>query len=218
MSDMSDIRKAALEAKRKMINDFFATAKTCLDQAGAMFDLAVKEVIEHRWETGAIAANMAIKMYAAKKYETGEAKQRFELAKKNTDWWQGCITINNITLDSDYVQNLTRTDYGHNAFLMAGASLDPYLLLGACYYSFYPQQFLAYNIPYRLLTNYCEHLAGKIDANPDFTSDYTILRIIDTVGFIFAAMNCPEKFPVPWTLEEKEAELKTPLNWSFFKE
>ena len=29
-------------------------------------------------------------------------------------------------------------------------------------------------------------------------------------------MNCPEEYPDPWTNEEKELELRAPLDWNIF--
>lgn len=217
MTNSDDIAKLAYEARQKNAENLFAKAKQCLGSADSLFDLAKNEVIESRWETGAIAAIMAVKVYAAKQFEIGEAQNRFVLAQKLTGLLRGNIIINNKKYAADIIQALERKGFGYNAFLMASTSLDLYHLLGACYYSFYPQEFLAYNIPYSMLINYRKQLAGDRNAGPSFLSNSKIGCVIDTVGLIFAAMNCPEKIPVPWTQEKREEELKAPVNWRFFK-
>ena len=208
--------KHVKELKQKAFEEFYEQSKSVFYNAGAMFDIAVNEFFGSRYEAAAKAAIMSIKMYASAKISKGMAQETFNKAKPFLNSLYGEFTINGKTYVPDIVDRLSRTKAGFNAALIGATSSSMYLLVGSCYYSFRATQFLAYNFPFSWLINTRKNWeAGEMLA-PDFTTDPGISRLIHAVGYIMATMNCPEEFPDPWTNEEKELELRAPLDWNIF--
>lgn len=211
-----ELIKHVKELKQKTFEEFYERSRSAFHNAGAMFDVAVNEFFRSRYEAAAKAAIMSIKMYAAAKIVKGIAQETFNKSKQFLDSLYGELIINGKNYVPDIVDRLSRTKSGFNAALIGAASSSMYLLLGSCYYSFRATQFLAYNFPFSWLINTRKNWEAGEMIEPDFTSAPEVSRLIHAVGYIMATMNCPEAFPDPWTDEEKELELRAPLDWNIF--
>jgi hypothetical protein len=193
-AEIAGLKEEAIELKRqgcfKESRDIYhRILKEFPDEIDTYKGLSKTEMAAGRYAEAARATLTKIELFASHSYASRRVLFDLQIANENLDWLYGSVVINGIRTVPDAIRRLVdATVCGKNAVLLASRELDPYLILGHCYFALFPTHFLAYNIPFSLLLNYRTVLGGGY-SGPDVREYPEYNRIFHFAGVLLAMNN-----------------------------